>query len=260
MMNMKYKMIIGFLAFIALIGSAFAVPGVPNQFYGDVRINGNPAPDGTSVTARINGEVAASVTVSDGSYNMKVKDPDNDRGGDTVNFFVDGKDTGVSKSFCNGCSDRVDLSITKETEETGTTESGGGSTGGSSGGAPTSSDTTDSDSGSEDTAQDDDTQETQDSEDTMDSTQTQSQCEEDWRCTDWGKCEDGVQTRDCVDWNECGTEERKPMESQPCVEEEVASQSTAPTGFFAANSTGILAGVAAIIVILATAFYMKRRA
>lgn len=41
-------------------------------------------------------------------------------------------------------------------------------------------------------------------------------CEESWACSEWSECSEGFQTRTCTDENECGTEEDKPPESQPC--------------------------------------------
>jgi hypothetical protein len=41
-------------------------------------------------------------------------------------------------------------------------------------------------------------------------------CDEDWACTEWSACEGSQQTRSCTDQNQCGTEDNKPIETQPC--------------------------------------------
>ena len=56
-------------------------------------------------------------------------------------------------------------------------------------------------------------------------------CIEKWVCLSWSKCTDSQQTRTCVDVNNCGTEENKPFESQPCsVLEEGTKNATQKTG------------------------------
>ena len=226
--RMNFKILSTTIIFVLFLAtSVLAVPGVPNQFYGSVTINGQPAPDGTTVTAEINGAEVKSTTTSNGEYNLIVDDPQGDRIGDTVYFFVDGIDTGKTASFCNGCSDRVDLSITKETS--GGSPGGGG---GSSGGSTASEETTTTTVGAEE------------------SSSGATVCQEKWVCTDWNTCKDGLQTRKCIDQNSCGTDERKPMESQPCSLEE-AKQQMGPIGFFLTSPTGIGAVIAIIIAILA---------
>ncbi|MBW2971580.1 hypothetical protein KY359_00960, partial [Candidatus Woesearchaeota archaeon] len=43
-------------------------------------------------------------------------------------------------------------------------------------------------------------------------------CEEDWACTDWGPCTpSGYQFRNCRDRNECGTTNKMPNTTRPCI-------------------------------------------
>lgn len=121
-----------FLSMVLLCSFALAIPGIPHQFYGSVMINGAPAPDGTVVSARINGEEVASGVTTGGKYGQApdvflIPDADNNREGKTISFFVAGKDTGITAIFHNGASTRLDLSVTIIYPS--------GNTGGSSGGS-----------------------------------------------------------------------------------------------------------------------------
>ena len=66
-MNLKI-FTIAISAFLVFSNIALAVPSPPHWFYGSVTINGSPAPDGTTVTARINGIDVASTTTVGGEY------------------------------------------------------------------------------------------------------------------------------------------------------------------------------------------------
>ena len=98
-MNLKI-FTIAICTFLVFSNIALAVPSPPHWFYGSVNINGSPAPDGTTVTARINGIDVASTTTSGGKYgyvNPLFYVPDTDpstRPGETISFFVNGVDTG----------------------------------------------------------------------------------------------------------------------------------------------------------------------
>ncbi|MFH1916360.1 MAG: hypothetical protein ABIJ21_03790 [Nanoarchaeota archaeon] len=46
---------------------------------------------------------------------------------------------------------------------------------------------------------------------------TKSTCEEKWLCTEWGDCQSsGVQTRNCTEMTDCNTDRNKPLLSQEC--------------------------------------------
>jgi len=51
---------------------------------------------------------------------------------------------------------------------------------------------------------------------------------------------DGLQTRTCTDEDECGTEEYRPFESQPCSAEETAPGGPSPLSFLTGMVTGLV--------------------
>jgi hypothetical protein len=112
-----------------------AAPGIPHQFYGTVKVNGKAAPDGTVVSARIDGKEVSSGVTTGGKYGQSpdifiITDANNNRAGDTIAFFVAGKDSGKTYVFENGASTELNLAVTKQTSDDG---DGGSSSGGSSG-------------------------------------------------------------------------------------------------------------------------------
>ena len=75
-------------------------PSVPASYYGDVTIDGEPAPAGTTIEAVVDGEVRGSITINEsGQYGgpsnldpkLTVQPPANSNN-DTVRFFVDNDD------------------------------------------------------------------------------------------------------------------------------------------------------------------------
>jgi len=86
--------------------------GMPHQFYGDVTIDGGPASDGTTVISAV-GEFKKSFKTytSDGKYSLIIKDPDKEMSGGEIVFYVDGGLVEKTANFCNGCVDKLDLSI-----------------------------------------------------------------------------------------------------------------------------------------------------
>ena len=242
--------------FLLFSNIALAIPGVPHQFYGAVTVNGASAPDGTTVSARINGIEVASTTTSGGKYGYDgffVDDPNSVRAGSEIKFFVNDVDTGVTVTFCNGCFNEcgtenlgcatLDLSVTIESSSGTTTNGGSGSVGGSA----TVIDNTGS------------------STSTGSSTTTQEEtvCQEKWTCSDWGECVDGVQTRVCADENQCGTNSREPFSSQPCttaINAETSTTSQSPIGFFLLSSNEMLiATVVGIVAIVAIFLFLRMR-
>lgn len=93
-----------------------AVPSIPHQFYGLANFSNGPAPDGLVVEARIEGVKVASTPTLNGKYGYNpslffVTDPDNNRAGKTINFFISGFETGKSTTFSNGEHTNIDFSI-----------------------------------------------------------------------------------------------------------------------------------------------------
>lgn len=241
----KKLMLITFVGFILFANLVLATPGIPNAFYGSVTWNGQPAPDGTTIVAKINGVEVASTITSDGRYGhdpiFYIDDPNNVRTGSIINLFVNGIDTGQTGIFCNGCVTLLDLTATGETTGDGGTNGGnGGTTGGI---APAN-----------------ETEETEE--------EVILPCQERWICTDWSECVEGIQTRECEDVNDCGTDQDKPLESQPCSTEEETQEGVGGlgiTGMFGAIiqspvylSLLILVIIAIILVVLKMKIFKRR--
>jgi len=253
-MNLKF-LAITISIFLLFSNIALAVPGGGHLFYGSVTINGSPAPDGTTVTAKINGIDVASKTTSGGEYYFSVSDPYNIRSGAEISFFVNGVNTGKTAYFCNFCvgiginKEPLNLAITVETQPPG----GGSVSPGGGGFVPPGGTTTTG------------TPEEEESEEEA------GPCQVRWLCEDWSECIDGKQTRVCEDVNKCGTEYGKPLMVQPCGEEEIEKTETAEapfgiglTGFFLGLSTtdwllGIVIGVIVAAVIIFLIVRKKRR-
>ena len=90
-----------------LLGSAYAVsadsPGVPNQFYGTVTINGSTAGSGVTITAVVNGVNGATTTTdSSGRYGYSAAFMVNGSTGNQITFLVNGTQAGQSVSFQAG--------------------------------------------------------------------------------------------------------------------------------------------------------------
>lgn len=114
--KLTFTTILSLLLISAIVLAADA-PGIPNRFHGYVNfINGAAAPDGLTVEAKINGITVASATTIGGNYGFApnvfdVTDPDNNRNGKTISFFVGGTDTGKTVNFTNGDSDEMNFTI-----------------------------------------------------------------------------------------------------------------------------------------------------
>lgn len=148
-MGNKFSILIVLFITALLLPSVLAVPGFPHSFCGDVFINGGVAPNGTLVSATIDGrEVITNaqnpVETLNGTYGkdgLPLLVQGELTNGDTVKFFVNGVDSGETAVFAYGGGPTcIDLSVTITTETPpgpGTTPggpSGPGTTGGS--GAP----------------------------------------------------------------------------------------------------------------------------
>src|SRR3990167_6858071 len=101
----KYSLIA--LVLFAIPAVAMAAPGIPHQFYGTVNFTNGAAPDGLTVETKIGPTVVGDSITSGGKYGYNPNllfalDPDDNRAGQTVKFFVNGIDTGESATFANG--------------------------------------------------------------------------------------------------------------------------------------------------------------
>src|SRR3989338_2102738 len=209
--------------------TAFAIPGVPHQFYGDVRINGATASDGTTVSAVVNGETTTAGT-SGGYFRLLVEDRNSVLEGSTVSFYVNGISAG-SAVFSNGMSTRMDLSVsTPSTGNSGGSSGGGG--GGSSSSSPAATTTTVAQAPPE---------------------HLEGICPENWACSNWSECMRGEKTRACVDKNSCGTSYDKPDETQFCESDAMLSGN--PVTGAAAVATGTAIPYALPIIIGVMAFF-----
>ena len=214
---MKKHIAIGILSIFTILLlsiSVLAAPGVPHQFYGTVTVNGDSAPNNLFVEARVGGNIYSTVT-SNGQYGYDlifyVEDPNNNREGSTIRFFV-GTEPGnmveaASRTFSNGATTRHDLNVSGLVLPPPPSNGGGGGTGGSTGGGGGGS------GGSPSTTSTDD----------EDVSVTVEECVPQWVCSEWTECANNQQRRVCVDRNECGSDEGRPEERRACemTEEEL---------------------------------------
>jgi len=247
---------IGALLILTLTVSVSAQMGQGNQFWGDVEVNGVPAPDDVFIEAYINGEFIVAKTTLNGQYGIDpnvfiVSESLGDYFvGETIEFFVGGikaaeaifesaaefpiikelnlsvtGDVGVcgdsycgSGESCSSCSS--DCGSCPPPPDTG----GGDTSGG--GGPPPRKQCEDFKDNDDDGLVDMDDPGCEDSKDNDESNDQPENdtvappepesCVEDWDCTDWFGCYRGEEERICVDRNQCETEENKPPETQEC--------------------------------------------
>jgi hypothetical protein len=117
MMNRKtlLSFVLALLLALPVIGTALAAPPVPASFYGTVTVNGANVPDGTEVTAWINGEQYGVITSQMfngdsvyGPLDVLGDDPDTTdvvEGGvanDTIVFKVNGQDADQTATWQSG--------------------------------------------------------------------------------------------------------------------------------------------------------------
>ena len=120
--------------------AALAAPGIPHQFYGTVFYTDGSSISSGTVKAKIGGVVVESVAISNNKYGYTpdlffVTDPDGDRTGTTISFFVNDVETGTTAVFANGGYTNLNLSISGSSSTSGGST---GSTGSTSGGSTTS--------------------------------------------------------------------------------------------------------------------------
>ncbi len=93
-------------------------PAPPAAFYGDVYVDGEPAPDGTEVVAMIDGEERASTTTANGSYGdssataekLVVSGDESDAGAE-ITFYVDGQQVDATAEWEAGTVTELDLAV-----------------------------------------------------------------------------------------------------------------------------------------------------
>lgn len=258
------------LLFLIVILSSFVVlaaPSVPHQFYGDVSVNGDVAPDNLFVEARIDGSVFTTLT-NDGKYGFDsifyVEDPNSDRDGEDITFFVGNPGEMIeadSFTFSNGEVTSLDLSVSgldvsesDDGAEEGNGDNAGDNSAGASGGVSSGagsgfSDTSDDASDDEDDSDADSTAVFDDSD--FDESNSANSCESDWACSEWTECINFQQRRVCVDSNNCGVEDG-PEIRRSCEMDE-AKVNVAPgdemslgNSFFS-GVTGFVTGAAGVI-------------
>jgi hypothetical protein len=137
---------------IILIGTVAAEPVLPEEFYGSVYLNGNPASAGTVIVAMINGVPHGNFTTTvDGLYGgpdnfnprlkVEANEADISAGPVNITFSVGGVQAFQIVPFQSGNSVRLDLIakdnafVTTTTTATSTYATSGGSSGGSVGGS-----------------------------------------------------------------------------------------------------------------------------
>jgi hypothetical protein len=128
------------IAFSAGIAYAEEPPNLPVMLYGNVMIDGNPAPIGTIITAKAGTDPAGATNVLyAGTYGEKANDrlPVSANDGANIDFYINGIKATSSVTFVYDSNDagkliRVDLKAISETS--GTTVPSGGSGSGGSGG------------------------------------------------------------------------------------------------------------------------------
>jgi len=108
---LMYSLKIGYI-------NAQASPEMPYGIWGSVIINGKPAPDGTEVTASINGTQITSIkTIAGGIYTLTIpadnpttKQKEGGVKGDIVSYNINGTKTSLNSFWKSKFSDQVNLS------------------------------------------------------------------------------------------------------------------------------------------------------
>ncbi len=241
--NMAFFAILSIALFSGIVSAL--TPGLPNQLFGTVSINGAPAPDGTIVSARIGGAEVKYIPTINGKYGYAqgifyVDDFNHNREGSIINLFVNGVDTGAITYFANGKSTELNLAVTIAEPIQQHSSSGGGSY------TPVNNSNT-----------------TNTTNTTVAVYTPIGPCIERWICNAWSECKDGIQKRTCTDANKCGTVDDLPMITQPCSIDEAASDSlgASKTQIQSSGLSGITgrrfslisssAGYAVVLIILA---------
>ena len=103
--------------------AAYASPGIPNQFYGTLTINGKTAASGYTVTAKDNGVDSGASTTTDSQgrygYSAALIVPGNQ--GDSITFFVNGVQAGQTATFQPGAITNLPLTVSGTVSASGIT-------------------------------------------------------------------------------------------------------------------------------------------
>lgn len=111
----KVLSLVGAAALLAAAGatSVFAQPTPPTRFFGSATVNGQPAANGTTVTATIGGTNCGSGTVSNGSYSVDVASGSTKPGcgtnGAEVSFQIGSATANETRPFQTGAFVPLDL-------------------------------------------------------------------------------------------------------------------------------------------------------
>jgi len=124
--NLIYKTIV-FLAtlifLLVVVTTVSAMPLTPMSIDGSVIIDGNTAPEGTVVTAEIDGvQVDKYVVQSDGKYMLTIEGESEDTG-KTIELFVNGIDTDNIEKWESGSIVTTDLAISSSADNSDKTSS-----------------------------------------------------------------------------------------------------------------------------------------
>ncbi|MFH1307316.1 MAG: hypothetical protein ABIH72_00510 [archaeon] len=101
---MKGKLVLLFLGVLLVASVVSAIPGIPHQFYGQVTVNGQPA-NNNILKAVCEGDEYITLSL-EGKYGYNpnifyVADPDGDRMGQTITFYLGSKKVGETKFVNN---------------------------------------------------------------------------------------------------------------------------------------------------------------
>ena len=132
------RRILVLLLFLALTAPASAIPALPAEFSGTATINGDPAPAGIIVTARIDERDCGSLSLTtagafggEGLYDERlVVNGEETDAGETITFLVDGAAAGTAV-YTPGTSTTIVLAVTAGTAPGGSSGPSSGSGSGS---------------------------------------------------------------------------------------------------------------------------------
>ena len=140
--NLAIVTVVGIVLILPAV--ALAVPAMPHQFYGTVVFSNGSAPDGLLVEAKkVDGESIQSTVTKNGKYGydptFKVEDNNSVLAGKTIEFYVGGVKANETKTFTNGESTNLNLTVPASLPTTTTLSPTPSENTGSSGGVTTPS-------------------------------------------------------------------------------------------------------------------------
>ena len=110
MKALKFSFLFFIFFLIVLSVNAQPIPPIPHTVKGNVYIDGNPAPAGTFITAKIGGDtIGEFATTVEGTYAIGIETPG--IGGETAKLYVNRMDTGKGVALRAGAVDTMDLSV-----------------------------------------------------------------------------------------------------------------------------------------------------